>query len=135
MSGCIGPAPHKEAVTPAISGVVIDSETKAPIEGVSVFLTPGDSFGILFTDNIIYEKSSQTVATDVEGVFYLPPHKDWYFWVHPYPKSSGFGAVHEFLLQFNHPNYKSYTYSWMDTFASWEKIPPLNLGDIELVRK
>jgi hypothetical protein len=131
--GCIGPAPHKEMVTPEIKGKVVDAETGVPIEKVTVSLIPGESFGVAFTANIIYRDVSETVITDSEGRFFIPPSSGWYFWVHYMP--GGFGAVHELLLKFDHPDYNQNTYHWVESFASYEKIPPLNTGDIKLVKR
>ena len=132
ISGCIGPAPHKEMVTPQISGTVVDAETGVPIDGVSVSLIPGESFGVVFTTNIVHRDVSETVFTDSTGKFIIQPTRGWYFWVHPMPR--GGGAVHELLLVFDHPDYQKDIYSWRESFASYEKIPPLTLGEKKLTK-
>ena len=133
LTGCVGPAPHKETNTPEISGVVLDAETKAPIEGVSVSLIPGDTFVVAFTINIIHMDVADVKFTDSSGAFHFAPTSSWWFWYYPIPK--GGAAFHELLLKFNHPDYNEYVYTWEDAFASWEKVPPLRLDNIELERK
>ncbi|NOR50267.1 MAG: hypothetical protein GQ530_04450 [Desulfuromonadales bacterium] len=131
ITGCI-PAPHKETNTPEIYGVVLDAETKASIEGVSVSLVPGDTFGVALTLNINYMDVTDVQFTDSSGAFNFSSTSSWLLYYYP---SSKFGAIHEFLLKFNHPDYNEYTYAWEAPFASWQKHPPLRLDNIELERK
>lgn len=131
LTACM-PAPHKESVTPEISGRVVDIESKKPIEGATVSLVPFNYLDIEFNyTNVANREPTYTVKTDSDGFFNMPSYKGWYFFFYPIEKS----AIHRLYLKFNHPNYGGYVYYWGENFASWEKIPPLNLNDIELYKK
>jgi hypothetical protein len=69
--------------------------------------------------------------TDSSGAFYFTSTSSWRLYYYP---SSTYGAVHEFLLKFNHPDYNTNVYNWRAPFASWQKSPPVKLPNIELVR-
>lgn len=79
---CSGCFPVRHTVSPGASGVVLDSNTRAPIPGAEVVISlstyPPDSAQEAFTNS-----RPPLVKTEQGGEFLIPPERGWDFFVVP----------------------------------------------------
>ena len=89
---CSGCLPLRFNTSPGASGVVLDSQRRAPLTGaevvVSQLIYPPPSPEEAFTNN-----RPPVVTTDATGHFLLPPERRWDFFVVPLDVFPRFGLL------------------------------------------
>jgi hypothetical protein len=97
---CSGCLPLRFTTSPGASGVVLDSQTRAPIAGAEVVIShstyPPASVGEAFTNS-----RPPLVTTETNGQFSIPPEHGWDLFVIPVDAFPPFG-----LLVVKHDGYE-----------------------------